>query len=312
MISIIYISHAGSELTLDMLKEIDYKEKVIGINGREISFISRIIRKKTDNLSRLTKGYWFNYCLKKNNVIVENKAKNTIILYDTPLNFNNVEYIRKKYNKCKIIFWYWNIVRDPEILEKVRKNVDYIFTFDKEESLKYDLKFSPQFYWRRSEIPVINGENTEVYFIGKDKGRFKKLSILEKEFQKLRVSYNIKVMRDKNIKYPNNTNLLITKNITYQEVLSDIKKSNVLLELNQSLQSGLTIRALEALFLGKKLITDNKKILEYDFYNKNNIYVLDENLKIDEEFFKTKLEKINTKIIKKYSAETWLDNLTNN
>ena len=64
---------------------------------------------------------------------------------------------------------------------------------------------------------------------------------------------------------------------------------------------------MEALFLEKKLITNNKDIKNYDFYNPSNIFILGENNIEDiKEFINKPYEKVEQKIIDYYDFEQWL------
>jgi hypothetical protein len=58
----------------------------------------------------------------------------------------------------------------------------------------------------------------------------------------------------------------------------------------------------------KKIITTNKSISEYDFYNPNNILILDENSEIDInlDFFKTPYQALSDAIYYKYTIENWV------
>lgn len=59
--------------------------------------------------------------------------------------------------------------------------------------------------------------------------------------------------------------------------------------------------------MNKKLITTNASIVNYDFYNKKNILIINrENPQIDISFFSTPYEKINPEIYKKYSLSSWI------
>ena len=67
------------------------------------------------------------------------------------------------------------------------------------------------------------------------------------------------------------------------------------------------MRSIEILGLQRKLITTNKDIQNYDFYNKNNIFILDRaNPVMDMDFFKAPYEKLNEKLYGKYSLENWI------
>ena len=57
----------------------------------------------------------------------------------------------------------------------------------------------------------------------------------------------------------------------------------------------------------KKLITNNKDIINYDFYNSNNIFVLGEdNLDNIKEFIEKEYVEIDEKIINYYDFYEWL------
>ena len=62
----------------------------------------------------------------------------------------------------------------------------------------------------------------------------------------------------------------------YKDVLNKTFESKCVLELLQEGQTGLTTRSLEALFLGKKLLTNNVAIKERDFYRSENVFILGE------------------------------------
>jgi hypothetical protein len=98
------------------------------------------------------------------------------------------------------------------------------------------------------------------------------------------------------------------KIIPLEEVQNFIKKSKTLLDINRHGQNGLTFRVLESLGLEKKLITTNANIVTYDFYNPNNILVVDEeNPIIPSDFFKNEYEKLPEAIFYKYTLNGWID-----
>jgi len=92
------------------------------------------------------------------------------------------------------------------------------------------------------------------------------------------------------------------------EIVEIIKKSNCILDIQRVVQSGLTMRTLEVLGANKKLITTNEDVVNYDFYNENNVYVIDrDNPKIPMSFIKNKYQTIDFNIYDKYSIDRWLE-----
>ena len=97
------------------------------------------------------------------------------------------------------------------------------------------------------------------------------------------------------------------KTMTVQENLDVLRKTNTVFDIQHYMQSGLTIRTIEAIGSKRKLITANENIKKYDFYNSNNIYVLNEqNWGGIEDFIRHKYEPIPEEIHKKYSISSWL------
>ena len=88
------------------------------------------------------------------------------------------------------------------------------------------------------------------------------------------------------------------------EIRDILLSSNVVVDIQHPRQTGLTMRTIEMLGLGKKLITTNADIRNYDFYNPRNILVIDrDNPVIDEDFIRTPYEEIDEDIRKRYSLE---------
>lgn len=67
----------------------------------------------------------------------------------------------------------------------------------------------------------------------------------------------------------------INKIIDHEELPKYYKNTKIILDLMREGQFGLSFRVFEAMAL-EKIITDNEKIKNYDFYNPNNILVLNE------------------------------------
>ena len=72
-------------------------------------------------------------------------------------------------------------------------------------------------------------------------------------------------------------------------------------------QNGLTIRSMEVLGAGLKLITTNKNIINEDFFSEKSIMVIDrQNIKMDSTFFDH--DQISP-LDKKYTLKLWLSHI---
>ena len=70
------------------------------------------------------------------------------------------------------------------------------------------------------------------------------------------------------------------------------------------------MRTIEMIGMNKKIITTNQTIKEYDFYNPNNICVIDRNnININTNFFDAQYEPLSDQIYIKYSLEQWIKDI---
>ena len=97
------------------------------------------------------------------------------------------------------------------------------------------------------------------------------------------------------------------KSKTPEEIARIINSSRAVLDIQHPRQTGLTMRTIEMIGMRKKIITTNKSIVKYDFYNPNNIMVIDRNNPmIDSSFFDKPYFELPKEIYDKYSIKKWI------
>src|SRR5690606_41602551 len=81
-----------------------------------------------------------------------------------------------------------------------------------------------------------------------------------------------------------------------------------LIDLVRPNQTGLSFRFFEAMAFEKKIITNNKYVKDFDFYNPSNILILEDNFDdIDSEFLNTPYIPVPEEIYNKYTLENWVN-----
>jgi len=215
----------------------------------------------------------------------------------------------KKYTKKSIAFFNDSITRCPKI-KRVLTSFDEVYSFEKEDCNKYNLKFITNWIY-----PIQIRENNKVqYQVFNISSRDNRLPIISKIgsiLKNLNINFKFIVFDKKNkLKDPN---IEYTANqIPLSEVNDYINNAQILLDINRKGQKGLTFRVFESLSLEKKLITTNDDIKTYDFYNPNNILIVDEKkISISLDFFNTEYVKIPAEITKKYTIENWTNRVLN-
>lgn len=212
----------------------------------------------------------------------------------------------KKHANKSIAFFNDNIRRYPNIANVIPL-FDEVYSFEKQDCKKYNLKFKTNFIYKQA-----TGENTDFRYqlfniSSKDK-RSDTIIKIAHQLKEKGILSKIIILDKKNKIKESNVVDLIRKPVDLNEVNRYIATSKALLDIHRDKQDGLSFRVFESLGLHKKLITTNQDIKSYDFYNPNNILVIDpDNLNFDISFFETPYQEIPTEIVSKYLISNWLE-----
>jgi len=94
------------------------------------------------------------------------------------------------------------------------------------------------------------------------------------------------------------------------EILSLFSRSKIILDIQHPGQTGLTMRTIECLGAGKKLITTNLDVMKYDFYRSENILVVDRfKPVVTREFMILPFKNLPPEIYERYSLKNWLNEI---
>lgn len=280
--------------------------------------LKKSLRKLHEHIPFPGKSYWYGSW--KENV----EKYDTFIIFDGIRGKDIIEYIYEKNPTARIIIYYINRFRrgaknDPE---KFKNMPCELWSFDKgdceREGMRHNVfcynyvfldKSNAQAFENRS---LHGDEIYDAFFIGVDKNRLTRLLALEDLLWKY--DYTTKFMLQKAPRgtYENSSEqereLLIDKGISYHEIIKLISQSKCIVELQEQGQTGLTLRAMEALFFQKKLLTDNLEILNCDFYRQENIFVWgqDDECRLAD-FLQVPYQKVSEEAVSQYTWEAWLD-----
>ncbi|MFV7235912.1 hypothetical protein [Flavobacterium sp. ZB4R12] len=213
----------------------------------------------------------------------------------------------KQFTKKSIGFFNDNTYRCPKII-RVIPSFDEVYSFEKQDCERYNLKFAPNWIYNSNiTIHTQNSIKYEVFNIISMDQRIPILSRIASDLVSKKINYKFIIYdkknkgKDKNLEY-------ISKHVPLSEVNEYINNSRVMLDINRRSQLGLTFRVFESMGLQKKLITTNLDIKNYDFYNPNNILIIDENKpNIPIDFFDNEYEEIPREILEKYTLDGWVE-----
>lgn len=234
-----------------------------------------------------------------------------------------LRFLRERNRTCKLFYW----LRNTLFIEKygtgitpgnfkdflnAQKELNFrILSFDKDDCAKYGLQYAvecvPGTNWDDIDLSD-SAYEWDISWIGKDKGRLDTLLQIKRQCENMNLKTNFQILPIKRKTYaPEVTPMLLRESVPYADTLKTDIKSRAILDVVQEGQGGLTIRAVEAMNLHRKLITTFKDIRNYDFYQKENIFILGEDQITDlPSFLREPYKEIPEEILKNYTFEGML------
>lgn len=231
-----------------------------------------------------------------------------IIIFDSYTTTRQLKWLRNNHPDKRVILWYWNSVINDSLIRNHPQGVE-LWSYSTKDCERFGMRYNTQFYFDclAEEAEICRREplssHPRAFFFGRDKGRSDKINEIGEQLREIGVDVDIRIVAhtEPGIQSLRNPDL-----VSYQTVVDIVKEKDILLDYCGDPESGLSLRAMESLFFGKKLITDNIAILDSDFYNPANIYVLGHDNRSLKEFVDCRRELVSPEIRDRYLLSNWL------
>lgn len=235
------------------------------------------------------------------------------------------EVLRKENPQIKCVLFLWDTYKTQQGgFKDYRFLFDKVYSFDKLDCNRYGMTYYPDFYIE--PINLYCEQEYDIAFVGtaNSSSTYFRIELLHKikdicDKNGLKYYFHLKYIEQSQKRFSRKTKYqkqiecflpekyLKNYPISLDEYDKILSKTRIVLDLNHRNRQGMTINAVTALALGKKLITTNKYIVEEDFYTPNNIMIIDElNPEIDINFFYTEYCPTSMKHLR---LDNWLINL---
>lgn len=230
---------------------------------------------------------------------------------------SELRMVRRLIKAKRVTLFLWNPLLNRNRLEKHRrvyveslKELANICTFDPDDAARFELQLVPQVY---RDVSILQKEeftpDVDVYFVGQDKGRLAELLRLERLIQESGLTTHFHIIRDYRVSYAaEDLPHLSTIGISYQDNIKMILRSRCLLELLQNNQSGLSMRSLEAVFFGKKLLTNNMRIVESELYDPARVFLIgrDDHMRL-RDFILSPCPTVSQTVLSRHDFKYWCE-----
>jgi hypothetical protein len=254
--------------------------------------------------------------------ILDKKYDFVFVVSPETLSFKELNKIKEIQISAQFILYMWDSFENKNSFNTIEL-FDKIFSFDSRDCKKYKLNFLPLFYSKdykkkdyvpnyKYDLSFVATAHSDRYKISKQIKNLiekNKLSAYYYFYLPSVIIYFIRKLFIPKYSYGKLSEFSFSS-LSQDKIIEIFDNSKVILDINHPSQFGLTMRTIECLGAEKKLITTNQNIKDYDFYNPNNILIIDrENINIDMSFFEKEYKGLSSEIYEKYSLNSWLKNI---
>lgn len=306
---ITYDNWGFNQYIADALEKKNYTVKHIDFHSfryKYPSFFHKTFNFFTKNLgiANLKKNHYNQTIL--NEIQNINSIDTSIYIKADFLSEKTIRAVNKKSQKSVLIISD-SINRYPQT-KNIISLFDKVFSFEKRDCKKYDLRFKTNFIYKTSNNTPSECQY-KVFNISSFDKRFTVIKKIAEALYKMKIKSKIIIFTSKENSEPYWE--FSKKPLTIEENNQLLQESEIMLDVSRDGQDGLSFRVFESLGLKKKLITTNKDIVNYDFYDPENIFVIDniDHIKIPTSFFETPYIDVPQNILSKYLIENWVNEL---
>lgn len=232
-----------------------------------------------------------------------------------------IKLLKSKNPNAIFRLYLWDSVKNVKRVEEKFFLFDRIYSYDPFDCDFYGLNFRPLFFLDKYldlSPKLINNSACFVGTLHSDRANvISKFISLNEE----RVDLNFRVFLRSKLEYYFNCfvsshfrslskSSVIFRPLGFDTVNAFISSSTYVLDIEHPQNNGLTMRTFEMLAAGKKLITTNKNIINFDFYDPQVIFIIDRNSPmISIDFLESNAVDLPSVFYEKYSLQGWLEDV---
>ena len=281
------------------------------------NFVSKALIRINKKLSFIKNNRYFKSIRK---TCQNNKFDYVLVIFGQFFCKRYIFELRKMQPTAKFIYYTWDSAENYSVIKEISDLFDQKFSFDPVDCEKYGFTFLPLFYCNHNYKEGENKYLASAIFTVKP-GKLHRYSQIKKMFSPgtiyeylylqskiVYLFYKVRYKKEfSNYKMKDFKFKKLGRNQTY----NIFSQSKIIIDVQMENQIGLTMRTFEALHCRKKLITSNSSIKKYDFYNEDDIVVIDEdNSTIPTTFFDK--EFVHCDCVANYSINCFVNKLIGN
>jgi len=98
--------------------------------------------------------------------------------------------------------------------------------------------------------------------------------------------------------------------LSKRDIMGLVARARAVVDIERVVQTGYTMRSIETMGAGRKIISTNARLAEADFYHENNVAVIDRSKpRVEPGFLESPFVMPKRQVWKKYTLSSWLDDV---
>ena len=244
-----------------------------------------------------------------------------LVIKGEALSCEAIKALRREAPQARFTLYFWDsYLNMPKGSEKKVQHFDHAFTFDPMDADRDPrLRYRPLFFLPEYANLAAVHEDIDLLFLGTaHTDRYAVLKRLAKSldssvrFERVlyvpsKLLFAARRAFDKDF-WGAKRREFVFEPLGKTEIRALLSRTKAVVDIERSVQTGLTMRSVEMFGAGKKLITTNRKIVDADLYDPANIAVIDRSHpRISMDFLRRPYAPPKQQLLYRYSLEGWLD-----
>ena len=281
----------------------DFSYKYKSFFHRLKNAVEKVVLKR--NIKTIKKTFYVNNS-------IQNSGIQDIILVIDPAHFNeHILSFARNHSKKMIAYNY----DSTKLLKLPAHFISYFndfYSFDKNDCEKFGFKFITNFNYFDKHESKKNYSFKAFTVQSKSKDRLFTLIKIAEILNNYKITNFSFIIFGKKVPDVSKQIEFINTRVNFTDLQERFNNSEIVIDLVRDHQNGLSFRFFEAMAYEKKVITTNKDVATYDFYNPKNILIVDkENPVIPQEFLEGSYEPLPDAIYQKYTLKNWIQTVLN-
>lgn len=245
-----------------------------------------------------------------------------LVVNGQTLSTEMLTHLRAAYPQATFVLYMWDALANRVQVQKKLALFDRLYTFDPRDAKNFGMHMRPLFFGPGFDrLTATVAMKYHLCFIGTaHSDRFPIIDTLRRNlppdikafwYLYLQAPWVLQIRRftEASMRHAQHKDFEFIP-LGKAKMQEEVSVSRTILDIEHPLQNGLTMRTFETLGAGKKLVTTNAGVRDYDFFSPDNVFVLDRNAPfIPRDFLEAPFSPLAAPIRRRYSIASWLDEL---